>query len=69
MKQYFCKNFFPGGNFMAKITLSLEPLVLLFYRHIANKSGKPLEEVLSDALFKLAGELSLQALKENQPTI
>ena len=47
---------------MAKITLSLEPSVVLFYQRIANQSGKPLEQVLSDALFKLAGELSLQAL-------
>ena len=62
MKQYFCKKFFLGGYIMAKITLSLEPSVLLFYRRIAKESGKTLEQVLSDALFRLAGELSLQAL-------
>ena len=54
---------------MAKITLSLEPSVLLFYRRIAKETGNTLEQVLSDALFKLAGELSLQALKEKEPMI
>ena len=48
---------------MTKITLHLEPAVVLFYTRIAAVSGKPLEQVLSDALFKLAGELSLEALK------
>ena len=47
-----------------RITLSLEPSVALFYSRIALSAGKPLEEVLSDALFKLAGELSLEALQE-----
>ena len=49
---------------MMKITLSLEPSVALFYTRIALSAGKPLEQVLSDALFKLAGELSLEALQE-----
>ena len=46
------------------ITLHLEPAVVLFYSRIANSVGVSLEQVLSDALFKLAGELSLEALKE-----
>ena len=46
------------------ITLRLDPAAVLFYSRIANSTGIPLERVLSDALFKLAGELSLQALKE-----
>ena len=50
---------------MAEITLQLEPAVILFYRRIADVQGLPLEQVLSDALFKLAGELSLQALRRN----
>ena len=49
---------------MTKITLTLEPAVALFYSRIANAVEKPLEQVLADALFKLAGELSLEALKE-----
>ena len=45
-----------------EITLHLEPAVALFYSHVAEAAGRSLEQVLSDALFKLAGELSLQAL-------
>ena len=50
---------------MTKITVSLEPSVVLFYTRIALSSGRSLEQVLSDALFKLAGELSLEALHQN----
>ena len=48
---------------MTEITLHLEPAVVLFYTRIATTAGKSLEQVLSDALFKLAGELSLESLK------
>ena len=48
---------------MNEITLLLEPAVTLFYTRIADAMGISLERVLSDALFKLAGELSLEALK------
>ena len=47
---------------MTQVTLLLEPSVALFYKNIANAAGLPLEKVLSDTLFKLAGELSLAAL-------
>ena len=47
---------------MTQVTLYLEPSVALFYTRIANSIGKPVEQVMSDALFKLAGELSLEAL-------
>ena len=49
---------------MTEITLYLEPAVILFYTRIAAAVGKPLEQVLSDALFKLAGELSLESLQQ-----
>ena len=48
---------------MTEITLHLDPTVVLFYTRIASAAGRPLEQVLSDALFKLAGELSLESLK------
>ena len=51
--------------FMREITLQLDPTVILFYSRIAASSGLTLENVLSDALFKLAGELSLQALHKS----
>ena len=49
---------------MTEIKLYLEPAVILFYTRIAVAAGLPLEQVLSDALFKLAGELSLESLRE-----
>ena len=48
---------------MTQVTLFLEPAVALFYTRIAETLGIPLEQGLSDALFKLAGELSLEALQ------
>ena len=48
---------------MTEVTLFLEPHVALFYSKIASAAGLPLETVLTDALFKLAGELSLEALR------
>ena len=49
---------------MTKVTLYLEPTVVTFYTQIAESCDLPLRQVLEDALFKLAGELSLEALKE-----
>ena len=48
---------------MTQVTLLLEPAVALFYSRLAQSVGLPLEQVLVDALFKLAAELSLEALK------
>ena len=48
---------------MTRVTLTLDPAVALFYTRIALSTGKTVEQVLCDALFRLAGELSLEALK------
>ena len=48
---------------MVQITVTLDNTTAAFYRHIASLVGLPLETVLADALFKLAGELSLEALQ------
>lgn len=48
---------------MTEVTLVLDPIIVNFYNRIADSLGMPLEAVLCDALFKLAGELSLEALK------
>lgn len=48
---------------MTQVTLILEPAVALFYTQVAQNAGVSLEQVLCDALFKLAGELSLEALQ------
>ena len=49
---------------MTEVTVTLEPEVALFYSRIADFTGLSLEQVLGDALFKLAGELSLEALRQ-----
>ena len=49
---------------MTEVTLQLDPAAVLFYERISAATGLPLERVLSDALFKLAGELSLQAIQK-----
>ena len=48
---------------MTEVTLQLDPAVAYFYKRIAAANNLTLEQVLSDALFKLAGELSLEALR------
>ena len=50
---------------MIPVTVELDPSVVLFYTRVACSAGKTLEQVLSDALFKLAGELSLEALQSS----
>lgn len=47
---------------MESIVLLLDDATLRFYRRVAEAVKLPLETVLADALFKLAGELSLEAL-------
>ena len=47
---------------MIPVTIDLPREVVLFYTRIACSVGKPLEQVLCDALYKLAGELRLEAL-------
>ena len=54
---------------MTPVTVYLEPAVALFYTRIATANGLSLEQVLSDALFKLAAELSLEALHTQDRTI
>lgn len=54
---------------MTQVTILLEPSVALFYNQVAIQAGYPLEKVLSDALYKLAGELSLEALSSNGQNI
>ena len=46
-----------------EVTLRLEPTVLLFYTRLAAAVGLTPEQVMADALFKLAGELSLESLQ------
>ena len=45
-----------------QVSIVLEPVVAEFYSRIAQSSDRELQQVLEDALFCLAGELSLQAI-------
>lgn len=47
---------------MSCITIALDPAAEQFYRQIAERAGISLEKVLADTLFKLAGELALEAI-------
>ena len=48
---------------MTAFTIELDAAAAMFYRRLAEQVGLPTERVLADALFKLAGELSLEALR------
>ena len=47
---------------MTTISIPLDSDALCFYQRVAAQTGLPVEQVLADALFKLAAELSLEAL-------
>ena len=47
---------------MEEYRITLDPAVSTFYENVAAMVQLPTEQVLSDALFRLAGELSLEAL-------
>ena len=47
---------------MTTIPIALDAATLRFYERVAEHAGLPVAQVLADALFKLAGELSLEAL-------
>ena len=48
------------------LTIFLDAPVVSFYSRLAETLHMPLEQILSDALFKLAGELSLEALQKKE---
>lgn len=53
---------------MKKITLQLDDAAYQFYQKVGETAGGiPVEQVAADALFKLAGELSLNALHKKKP--
>ena len=49
-----------------KVTLEIETLLYDFYRKIGANAGKTPEQVMADALFRLAGEMSLEALAKKK---
>ena len=52
-----------GGGMMKQVTIAVEDNLYEFYRKVGQSAGGlSTEQVMSDALLKLAGELSLDAL-------
>jgi len=51
---------------MVTVTFQLDSAVAGFYQRIASAAQLPLETVLADTLFKLAAELSLEALQQGR---
>ena len=51
---------------MTPVTILLDTAVVSFYSRLAEALHMPLAQILSDALFKLAGELSLEALQKKE---
>ena len=50
---------------MKNVSIAVDSAVYEFYRKVGlSAGGLPPEKVMADALFKLAGELSLQALHQ-----
>ena len=49
---------------MKNITITMEDYLYDFYCKIAKQAGVTPEKVMEDALWKLAGELSLQAIEK-----
>lgn len=49
---------------MPKVLLTLDASTACFYRRLAEAAQLPLEQVLSDTLFKLAAELALESLEK-----
>ena len=51
---------------MSEFCIVLDPQTERFYRRLAEAVSLPVEQVLRDALFKLAGELALEALARTE---
>ena len=49
---------------MDEFLICLDPVTAKFYDRVARAANLTTEQVLQDALFKLAGELSLEALSK-----
>jgi len=51
---------------MRKVELMIDEILYPFYERIGKNVGKTAEQVMSDALFKLAGELSYEAIAKTK---
>lgn len=51
---------------MDTYSITLDHTAAAFYEKVAENAHVPTEQVLSDALYKLAGSLSLEAIIKNR---
>ena len=51
---------------MKTVKIEVNDLIYAFYRKVGQQAGVPVERVMSDALFKLAGELSVEFGKKKK---
>ncbi len=51
---------------MKNVTLTIDDCLYEFYRKVSLQAGVAVEQVMSDTLFKLAGELALNALDKKK---
>ena len=51
---------------MKTVKIEVEDLVYEFYRKVSQQASIPIEQVMSDALFRMAGELSLELGKKKK---
>lgn len=45
---------------MKTVTVDVHDLVYLFYDKVAKQAGVPVEEIMSNALYRMAGELAMR---------
>lgn len=53
---------------MKQITIKIEDVLYDFYRKIGENVGKSPERTMEDALFRLAGEMAMEAIYKNDPS-
>ena len=54
---------------MKQLTITIDDFLYDFYRKIGNNVGKTPEKPIADALLRLAGELSMEAISKRGGTI
>ena len=51
---------------MKTVKIKVDDLIYTFYQKVGQQAGLPVEQVMSDALFKFAGELSVELEKRKR---
>ena len=51
---------------MKTVKIEVDDLIYEFYQKVGQQAGIPVGQVMFDALFRLAGELSLSAIQKKE---